>query len=144
MKRALGFFVAVVLVAGLSAFATLRWSAKPVQIGKESDGHDWLHRELKLTAEQHKALGPIEAKFASEQGRLNEELRLANRRLAQVMAEDKRHTPRVAAAVTAVNRCMGELQRSSIEHVFEMRAVLSPEQGDKLLRLASEALERAP
>ena len=36
---------------------------------------------------------------------------------------------------------MGDLQKASIEHVFEMRTVLSPEQGDKLLALARKILE---
>jgi hypothetical protein len=39
---------------------------------------------------------------------------------------------------------MGDLQKASIKHVFAMRAVLSPEQGDKLLVLARQALEQSP
>ena len=144
MKRVIFFFGAVVIVAGLAALATLRWSESRGPVGKDHDPHDWLHAELQLTNEQHKALEPIEVKFAAQQRRLSEDLRVANRRLAQVMSEEKTYTPRVAAEVATVHRCMGDLQRLSIEHVYEMRTVLSPEQGEKLMRLAREALERSP
>jgi hypothetical protein len=64
--------------------------------------------------------------------------------LARAIKEDKAYTPRVAAAVEHVHHCMGDLQKTSIEHVFAMRAVLSPEQGEKLLSLAQRALEQSP
>ena len=144
MKRIALFFVAVVVVAALGAIVTLRWANGRTPVAKERDSHDWLHAELKLTADQEKALEPIEAKFAAEQRKLNEELRAANRRLAAVMSEEKVYSARVAAEVAAVHRCLGNLQRLSLEHVYEMRTVLSPEQGDKLLQLAREALERSP
>ena len=39
---------------------------------------------------------------------------------------------------------MGELQKASIEHVFAMRSVLTPEQSDNLLELAQRTLEQVP
>jgi hypothetical protein len=57
------------------------------------------------------------------------------------MGEEKGYGPRVAACVEVVHQRMGDLQKASIEHVFEMRSVLSPEQGDKLLTLAQKILE---
>ncbi len=110
----------------------------------EVTSHAWLHRELNLTEAQHKALEPIEAKFGERQRQLAAALRESKHRLAQVIAEDKAYTPRVTAAVENVHHCMGELQKASIEHVFAMRAVLTPEQGDKLLKLAQESLEQSP
>ena len=144
MKRIILFFAAVVLVAGLAALVTLRWTDGRGSAAKQHDPHDWLHAELQLTDAQHKALEPIEVRFAAQHRKLSEDLRTANRRLAQVISEEKTYTPRVAAEVAAVHRCMGDLQRLSVEHVYEMRTALSPEQGDKLLRLAREALERSP
>ena len=143
MKRIIVFFVAVVAVAALAAFATLRWSGGHPPSSSVAS-HEWLHRELQLTPEQHKALEPIEAKFGERERRLAGQLRAANANLAHVLAEEKAYTPRVAAQVEMVHHCMGELQKASIEHLYEMRAVLTPEQGDKLLTLAQRALENSP
>ena len=144
MKNIVFFFVSVVVVAALSAFCTLHWSESRSATVNDVAAHKWLHQELQLTEAQHKALEPIEAKFAEKEHRLAEQLRAANLKLARVMAADKSYTPRVAAEVEMVHHCMGDLQKASIEHVFEMRAVLTPEQGDKLLGLAQHALEQAP
>ena len=67
----------------------------------------------------------------------------AKRALAHAMAEDKVYSPRVATAVESVHQRMGDMKRASIRHVFDMRTVLSPEQGDKLLTLAQRALEQS-
>lgn len=143
MKKVALFLFAIAAVAAIACYFTLRMSQRHVT-SDEIASHEWLHRELKLTEAQHKALEPIEQGFGEKQRRLAEALREANRQLARAMAEDKAYTLRVAAAVERVHHCMGELQKVSIEHVFAMRAVLTPEQGDKLLILAQQALEQSP
>lgn len=144
MKKIILFFIAVVAVAGIAAFCTMQWTEHHAAEANEISAHKWLHRELQLTEEQHRALDPVEAKFAEKERQLAEKLRTANRELARVMREDRAYTPRVAAQVEMVHHCMGDLQKASIDHVFEMRAVLTPEQGDKLLALAQRALEQSP
>jgi nickel and cobalt resistance protein CnrR len=143
MKRIVAFFIAVVAVAALAAFVTMRWSKNHTTTDAVA-AHDWLHKELQLTDAQHKALEPVELKFAESQRRLAAALHQANMELARAIKEDKAYTPRGAAAVEHVHHCMGDLQKTSIEHVFAMRAVLSPEQGEKLLSLAQRALEQSP
>lgn len=143
MKKFILFLCATAAVATIACYLTLHFSHHRVT-PDEVTSHEWLHRELKLTAEQLKALEPIEQTFGARQRRLAEALQEANRQLARVMAEDKAYTSRVTAAVEHVHHCMGELQKTSIEHVFAMRAVLSPEQGDRLLTLAQQALEQSP
>ncbi|HVU15459.1 MAG TPA: periplasmic heavy metal sensor [Candidatus Didemnitutus sp.] len=142
MKTVIFFFLTVIAVAAVSSFCTLRWAAArpPATL----DAHAWLHRELDLTEAQHAALEPVESRFAAKQLDLSAGLRAANHELAQAMGEDRAYTPRVAAAVETIHHRMGDLQKASIEHVFEMRAVLNPDQGDKLLHLAQEALEASP
>ncbi len=141
MKKPFFFLVAVALVAAAACLATLHWSQHQIT-ADEVTSHEWLHKELNLTAAQLKALEPVEAQFGDRQRKLAEALRDANRQLARAMAEDKAYTPRVAAAVEHVHHTMGDLQKVSIEHVFAMRAVLGPEQGDRLLALAQQALEQ--
>jgi len=144
MKRIVLFFAGIIVVAGVAAFGTMHWAGQHLAVADEDRAHRWLHRELQLTEEQHRALGPVEARFAEKERQLAEKLRIANQDLARVMAEDKAYTPRVAAQVETVHHCMGDCQKASIEHIFEMRAVLTPEQGDKLLVLAQRALEQSP
>ena len=143
MKKAILFLAAIGVVAAAACFFTLRWSQRRVTTD-EVTSHEWLHHELSLTEAQVKALEPLESIFGERQRQLAEALRDANRQLARAIAEDKGYTPRVNAAVEHVHHCMGDLQKASIKHVFAMRAVLSPEQGDKLLVLARQALEQSP
>ena len=143
MRSVIGFFVAVIAVAALSSFCTLRWvAARSAPVS--ADPHEWLHHELKLTPEQRKALEPIEARFSERETRLRQEMRAANHKLALAIREGKAYSPEVAAAVEMIHHHMGELQKTSIEHLFEMRKVLTPEQGDKLLNLAERALDQSP
>ncbi|MEO6994467.1 MAG: periplasmic heavy metal sensor [Lacunisphaera sp.] len=142
MKTVLGFFLAVIAVAALSAFCTLRWSAAHLPV--VSDPHQWLHEQLQLTPEQHAALGPIETQYAEKHRRLTAQLQGANRELARAIGEGKTYSPAVSAAVEKIHQYMGEMQKLSIEHLFKMREVLTPEQGEKLIHLAQQALESSP
>ena len=141
MKSLVAFFAAIVLVAAGSSFVTLRLAAPHKG---SADSHAWLHDELHLGPQQLKALEPIEARFAVREARLQEEMREANRELAAAIAAGRSNSPEVAAAVAKVHQRMGELQKASIDHIFEMREVLTPEQGKRLIELAQRALEEAP
>ena len=143
MKTILAFFAAVVAVAALSSFCTWRWVAsQPSAVS--ADAHDWLHKELRVTDAQHKALEPIEARYAERERALREKMRQANLELAAAIAKSKTYSPEVAAAVEKVHQHMGELQKASLEHLFEMRTVLTPEQSERLFQLAHDALEKSP
>ena len=143
MKVILGFFAAVVAVAALSSYCTLHWVAAR-QPAASVAAHDWLHKELHVTAKQHKALEPIEARFAEKERVLRERMRAANHDLAAAIAKPGGYSPEVTAAVEKIHFHMGELQKASLEHLFEMRMVLSPEQNEKLIQLAQKALEESP
>ncbi|ACB77673.1 Spy/CpxP family protein refolding chaperone [Opitutus terrae] len=143
MKAIVGFFVAVIAVAALSSFCTLRWvAAQPSPLS--TDAHEWLHAELNLTPEQRKAIEPIETRFAAREKQMKAQMRDANHALAVAIGRGKAYSPEVSAAVEKIHHIMGELQKASIEHVFEMREVLTPEQADKLLNLAQRALDQEP
>src|SRR5688572_10983148 len=119
MKNILGFFAAVVIVAGLASFCTWQWMS-PHESADSIESHEWLHRELRVTGEQQKALEPIEAKYAAQERILREQMREANRELAAAIAKSKGPSPEVSAAVEKIHRHMGELQKASLEHLFEM------------------------
>lgn len=142
MKRAAAFFIAVIAVAALSSFFTMRWVE--ARHAANVDPHLWLHSELKITPEQHAALAPMEAQFAERNRVLREQMRAANHELAIAIGKGHAKSPEIAAAIGKIHLRMGELQNASVDHIFEMREKLTPEQGATLLRLAQQALDDAP
>ena len=147
MKKVIGFFLVIILVASVAAFCAARFSASCGACANTSTActpHDWLHNELQLTAEQKKTLEPIETRFHEDYERANTQLQEANRELARTLGQTKIFSPEVSAAIEKVHHRMGELQKLSIQHLFEMKAVLTPEQNDRLLHYAQQALENNP
>lgn len=142
MKTVVAFFLAVGAIAALSAFCTMHWMGK--SHSAPSDPHEWLHAQLDLTEKQHEALKPIEARFNASYGEAGVKLWEARTELAKALDAGDADSPEIAAAVHKIHQRMGKLQMLSIRHIFEMRTVLTKEQGDKLLHLAKQNLEEAP
>ena len=55
---------------------------------------------------------------------------VAARELAAAIAASDGNTPQVQAAVDHFHVAMGDLQKATIAHVFEMRSVLTPAQAE--------------
>ncbi len=106
------------------------------------DGHEWIHKQLDLTQGELKALEPIETKFAERKRNLMGEIRSANKELAEAIKQDHADSPRVSAAVEKIHHAQGKLQEATLEHVFEMKGVLTPEQYQKLLNLTADELNQ--
>ena len=106
------------------------------------DAHTQLHKELHITADQHAKLEAIEQRFAERKTPLDATISEANAELAQAIMTDKRYSDRVKAAVDKIHHAQGELQKASLEHLFEMQTALTPEQSEKLNRMAADALLR--
>ncbi len=98
--------------------------------------------QLHITPEQDKALGPIEQRYAQRRAELTRAIQQANAELANAVLEDKWDSPRVNAAIEKIHAAQGELQMVTMQHVFEMKAVLRPDQFNKLLQRTAEALKR--
>jgi Spy/CpxP family protein refolding chaperone len=92
--------------------------------------HSVVHEQLNLSAEQDGRLDAIEARFAARRPGLEAEVRAANRELAAAIAASDGNTPQVQAAVDHFHVAMGDLQKATIAHVFEMRSVLTPAQAE--------------
>jgi nickel and cobalt resistance protein CnrR len=90
--------------------------------------HDRMHQTLKLDPSQDAKLQTLEARFQIEKGILDAEMASANRELADAISADKIYTPKVQAAIDHFHHAMGALQKISVEHVFDMRAILTPQQ----------------
>jgi Spy/CpxP family protein refolding chaperone len=143
MKKPLQL-VAMLIIVALVAAAACYLSARlfgPLRQPPVS-GHEWIHKQLDLTPSEEKALEPIETKFAQRKRNLMSEIRSANRELAEAIKQDQADSPRVSVAVERIHRAQGELQEATLEHVFEMKGVLTPEQYQKLLNLTADELNR--
>ncbi|WP_427789819.1 periplasmic heavy metal sensor [Brevundimonas diminuta] len=134
-----------VALAALASGGGAWWTAGWMMKRNETPGvHDIVHRRLKPTGEQDDRLNAIEARFAVQREALESELRAANRELANAIAASQGDTPEVRAAVDRFHDAMGALQKATIAHVFEMRAVLTPEQARVFDREIADALTQEP
>lgn len=145
MKRfapVLILLVTVAVVAVLACWLTSRYLSGRAPSG-HVEAHQWVHARLGLTAEQETQLGQIEKRFDEQKRHYGEMLRIANMELAQAIREDRAHSPRVTDAVAKIHQAQGELQNATLQHIFEMKPVLRPEQYEKLIQLTAEALYHA-
>lgn len=140
--RILPFLALLALVAAVAAagcFVTEQWMDRCL-CERQEEGHAWVHQKLGLSPEQEKKLEPIEERYTEEKRHHEEMMKMANRELAQAILEDKQDSERVRSAVDKIHHAMGTLQKTTINHLFEMRAILNPEQYEQLLQLTAQGL----
>lgn len=101
-----------------------------------------VHRELDLTPGQERRLEAIEASYATRKAALDAELRAAARDIAAAVSEDHAQSDRLTQAIDRFHNAMGQTQRDAIAHVFEMRAVLDPDQQARFDMIVREELLR--
>lgn len=92
------------------------------------NSHPSFHEMLNLTQEQREKLVPLEKKFSEEKIFYENQIRVANMELGDIMNKEKSYTPEVQAAVEKVHTAMGQLQKVTIIHLFDMRALLNEKQ----------------
>lgn len=135
--RAAAFLLLVAIISVSACLLTGHWLGRDTRSLNE---HEWVHDQLGLTPEQEKAIDILEQRFEARRLDLIERITLANRELAEAMMESKGPSNRVAAAVRKIHDAQAELQQATIDHVFDMKRDLRPEQYDKLLNLTADAL----
>lgn len=136
-KSTLATAVLAAVVGAGAAWGAMTWSARQAE---PAGLHDLVHERLDLTPEQGRRLDEIEAAFAARRGPLEAEVRAANQELSAAIAQSRGDTPEVQAAVEHFHGAMGELQIATIRHVFEMRAVLTPDQAEEFDRAVVDTL----
>ena len=118
--------VLVILAAGAGAAICARYVVTHHTRGPSL--HEMVHEKLDLTADQKRRLDVIEARYAGDRKRLESDIRAANRELAVAIRNGHKDSPEVEAAIDHLHMAMGALQKATIAHVFDMRAVLTPAQ----------------
>jgi hypothetical protein len=141
MRNIIILLAAVVVVAAGSAYVT--------RVGMEhgcmcparaESSYATLNRQLALTAPQKEVILKLEEAFETKENALRKSLDAANRSLAATIASEGEYSPKVAAAVEHVHMCMGELQKASIAHLYEINRQLDPQQRQKLMSYVGLAL----
>jgi Spy/CpxP family protein refolding chaperone len=141
MRKALqlvAMLVVVALVAVGACFVTFRFLV-PLRVNSVPT-HEWIHQNLNLTADQIITLEPIEEQFQQRKRELLAQIRSANKELAQAIRDNQFYSTGVSAAIEKIHRAQGELQEATLQHVFSMKATLTPKQYKKLLDLTAAAL----
>ena len=90
--------------------------------------HDILHHKLALDARQKAGLEKLEQQFAVQRRALELELKSDNAKLAEAMEAEHGNGPLVTAAVDRSHAVLGELQKTTLAHIFAMRQLLRPDQ----------------
>ena len=136
------FFSILVVVSVLVAVISVRlmsphsdWSTHD-----QAKGHQWLHQELDLTAEETAAIDAFEAPYRAERARLQKAFDARVQAIAALLESSDELTPTVTQAVHDLHIVHGQLQELSIAHYFEMLNVLPPEKQERLRNLAVDAL----
>ena len=134
--------ILIILVVGFVAlYVGQRFiSGHDNKAGHGYDMHHLLHEELHITDEQDQKLAEIEQDFRHHRQLLEEEMRVANRELADAIKENNAYSAEVQQAVDKIHKAMGALQKTTLEHLFEMQPILDEEQNKKLKRLITDAL----
>lgn len=105
-----------------------------------ASNHQIFHKMLNLTPEQQEKLAPIEEKFSEQKTYYERQIHLANMELGDIMKQEKAYTPKVQEAVKKVHIAMGQLQRVTLVHFFDMRAILDKRQARILDNYVADAL----
>ena len=95
------------------------------------DLHHFVHASLDLDSSQRSRIEILERHFTTRKHALELDLRSDNARLAEAIETEHDNGPAVAAAVDRSHLAMGNLQKLTIAHIFEMRQVLRPAQAAK-------------
>jgi hypothetical protein len=106
----------------------------------DTELHRVLHEQVHLDPAQDAKVEQIEAQFAIRRQALELDLRADNARLAAEIEAEHGYGPQVAAAVDRSHQAMGELQKTTLEHIFAMRSVLRPDQAAKFDAAVVKAL----
>ncbi len=129
--------ILIALVAGLVGALV---GARMVDRARVPPLHVLVHHDLNLTSAQSARVDVLERDYAARRQALEAEMRAANADLAGAIREERGYGPKVTAAVDRFHGAMGRLQKATIEHVFAMRAVLTPTQAERFDRSVVKAL----
>lgn len=136
--------VALVAIGGLYGGQLFLHAQYPPHEHPQAGALDhYIHRHLELTAQQNEKLDAEEKGYLEHVSKLEGEMKRANKELADAIKQDGTYSSRVQKAMADNHAAMGELQKITIQHLFDMKSVLTPQQNEKLDRIVTDALTHA-
>jgi len=148
MRSRTWFLLAAWLLVTLVVSAGTSWwlqhhgdGHKHARTGETEDAfHQWIHQNLKITNAQSAVLEPFEQDFEIRRGNVRREIREAGRELAERVRVATQLDEGIGAALDRLGRAQAELQRLTLEHFFQMKEHLEPEQQTRLRQWTHESL----
>jgi hypothetical protein len=92
-----------------------------------TDLHELLHERVPLNADERARLDAKEREYYRKRAAIEDRIKVANTHLATAIETDPRWSQAVEAASAEVESAAADLQRITLEHVFEMREGLDEE-----------------
>jgi hypothetical protein len=124
-----------VLVAGIAAYVgawagslQLHHGAAERPSPLRNAIHAMSEQGLKLTPVQQKAIAGIDARYNRKRETLRAQISRANVEIADALAVEMAYGPRAERAINHLQATVGELQKSTILYVLEVRDTLTLEQ----------------
>jgi len=139
-----------VLVAGIAAFVGA-WAGSaylhrsPVKASPLRDAvHAMAEEGLKLSPDQQKKIAAIDVRYSQRRDALRAQISKANVEVADALSVEMAFGPKAEAAINHLQSTVGELQKTTILYVLEVRDVLSLEQKSIYDEKVVEALTSEP
>ena len=99
---------------------------------------------LGVTKEQKLLLAPIEEAYLKQKQIYIEQMAAANNQLAQIIEQKGYEDEDVADVVMSIHRPMGALQHLTLQHLAQIKTVLTTEQAEVLQNHVVERLRHNP
>ena len=100
----------------------------------------FVDHDLDLDPAQSAAIAAIRQRHEARHMALHAEMRRDNRLIADAIRQERSYGVRVGAAIDRSHQTMGEMQKTVVREIFEMRAVLRPGQAAKFDKAVARAL----
>ena len=102
--------------------------------------HDYLHQQLSTDGKQAQKLAPLEKQYIQQRRALEQDIQQANIQLVQAMQQHTSYDLAIQQAITMIHELQGRLQQLTIQHVYDVRALLTPEQAKALDQFVATAI----
>ncbi|PHR62832.1 MAG: heavy metal resistance protein [Robiginitomaculum sp.] len=109
----------------------------------QSDLHSEIHRSLNLSKIQLQQIHQLEKGFSSQKETLEQKLKVANDSLSIAIQRDHMLSAGVDLAGNEYLQILGELQTATLNHIFQMRALLNEEQAEQFDQIVIRSLHDA-
>ena len=141
MRIAIAPLLIAAVLGGAAGAAGVTWSMRQAHPRNENL-HDLVHQRFDLSPAEHRRLDAAEAGYTARRAAIETRMHDANNRLATAIRANPDLTEDVIRASREVETAASELQRVTLEHIFEMRRALEPEHRAEYDQVLVTALTR--